>query len=266
MPDRRGEGRTRSVVVAISGFGDLRPMLHQAARFAASLKADLSALLVEDESLHRMAAFPFADQVSLATARRMPMQAGDLERELLAFARLAERTIVEVARDAGIAGRIQTMRGQFAASVRAVVRPGDLVMICVASPFGAGGGRRNIAERILTELSDCDVLLQALNPDATRRIAVCDDGSEAAKRAIETAAVLARAYGSRLTVIDVVPAVREPASRVTPRGPDDSGLETVRSVLRQETPSILVLPAGLADRIGAVPLVETTGCAALVVR
>lgn len=266
MPDRSEEGRARSVIVAVSGFGDLRPVLRQAARFAASLKADLSALLVEDESLHRLAAFPFADQVSLATARRMPMQAGDLERELLAFARLAERTIAEIAREAGIAGRIQTIRGRFAASVRAVVRPGDLVMIYAAPPLGGSGSRRDMAEAVLAELSDCDVLLQALDANATRSIAVCDDGSEAGKRAIETAAALARTFGSQLTVIDVDHQVSELPPHLASRHMKDAGLDTVRSVLTQDTPSILILPAGLAERVGPMPLVQASGCAVLVVR
>ncbi|WP_119420463.1 hypothetical protein [Desertibaculum subflavum] len=266
MADRTGDVGARHVVVAISGFGDLRPVLRQAARFAASLKADLSALLVEDESLHRMAAFPFAGQVSLATAQHMPMQASDLERELLAFARLAERTMAEAAREAGITGRMQTIRGQFAASVRGAVRPGDLVMLYAASPPGAGGGRRGMAEAILTELSDCDVLLQSFSADATRSIAVCDDGTEAGRRAIETGAALAHAFASQLTVIDVDHKIRDLPPQLTPRRTRDTDLSIVRSVLRQDTPSILILPAGLAGRIGAEPLVQTSGCAVLVVR
>lgn len=266
MPDSGGERRSRNVVVAVAGFGDLRPMLRQAARLAASLKADLAALLVEDESLHRMAALPFVDQVSLATARRVPMQADDLEREFRAFARLAERTIAEVARDAGIIGRIETARGQLATFVRTAARPGDLVMICGTPPFGAIGGRRHLAEAMLAQLSDCDLLLQSLRPDATRSIAVCDDGSDAGKRAIDTAAALARTYGSELTVIDVDHHGRELPSPLAPRRRSDPGLDTVRSVLRQETPSMLILPARLADRIDTALLVETSGCAVMIVR
>jgi nucleotide-binding universal stress UspA family protein len=266
MADTGNTGRGRSVVVAVSGFGDLRPAFRQAARLAASLNADLAALLVEDESLRRMAALPFVQQVSLATARSLPMAASDLDREFRAFAHLAERMIAEVAREAGIAGRIQTARGQLAASVRTAVRPGDLVMICTTSSFGAGGGRRHLAESILAQLSDCDLLLQSPRPEATRSIAVCDDGTEAGKRAIDTAAALARAYGSELTVIDVDHQARELPSHISLRRRSDRDLEMVRSVLRQETPAMLILPAGLADRIDSELLVETTGCAVLIVR
>jgi K+-sensing histidine kinase KdpD len=266
MTEPPGKHRSRHVVVALSGFGDLRPILRQAARLAASLDADLSALLVEDESLQRMAALPFVDQVSLATARRVPMQAADLEQQMTVFSRLAERMIAEVAREAGIAGRIQTAHGQVATALRAAVRPGDLVMICAGRPLGITAGPRHLAEAALAELSDCDLLLQDLRPGATGRIAVCDDGTDPGRRAVETAAALARAYGSELTVIDVDHHQRELPATAKVKRATDTGLDLVRSVLREETPSILVLPANLAEKIGTLALVQTSGCAVLIVR
>ncbi len=262
--DRSDKARTRRVIVPVHAFGELRHLMQDAARIAASLDADLAVLLIEDENLHRMAALPFVQQVSLATAQRLPLESHTLDREIAAFARLAAATLADATHHAGISGKLETVRGSTASVLRSAAAPGDLLMIGAGA--AAAGPARHLAVSAVAECWACDLLLHDLRPGVAASIVVCDDGSDIAARGLETAAALARAYRARLTIVDLDHHREAAPSGAAVKRVSDFDLVSMDKLLRDDRAAILVVPAPLADRIGATALVQSSPCAVLIVR
>ncbi len=161
--------RMRRITITLDAFETSPRELERAARLAARLGAELEGLFVEDLDLIHLAGLPFLREVRSTSLAVEALNMGRIEQELRVLARRAERTLAEHAGRHGAAWSFRVWRG-------------------------------SIERDLLAATLDTDVLALArlgamLTPPSTAPsrpgIAVLFSGSEAATRALTTAADLA---------------------------------------------------------------------------
>ncbi len=254
MTERSVDRRSRRLLVAVPVTGEIRPLLRHAARLAALLQADLASLLIEEEDLWQMAALPFVQQVSFATARVEPLEEADLRRHLVAVGRIAEQVLGEVAREAGVAATLGHVRGRIGPALLAASLPGDIVLLHTRPR----AGKAELTPESLAEFPACDVLVVQRGHAEPRRIVVCDDGSPAAAAALQLLGGLARRTGRPITVLGLGrPPSGSPAATAFQQLPalDSAAILTACAAAGDV---LLAVPVALADRIGTERLLGGT--------
>ncbi len=99
------------------------------------LGLDLLGLFVEDESLMRLAALPFARELAPLGGWR-PVDAAQLARDLQAAASSAHRSFAAAVKDLPTSSDFATMRGSMAAAIASHARPDDIVVLSAPSAVG----------------------------------------------------------------------------------------------------------------------------------
>jgi hypothetical protein len=119
----------RRVVVAIDPLGVRLAPLELAARIASDAGLGLTALVVEEEALVRLASLPFTQELRLSSGSWQSFEAADVERGFRRHARRVEQLLEEVARRFGVTGRVSIERGTFPRRALEASSPADLLVV-----------------------------------------------------------------------------------------------------------------------------------------
>ena len=226
---------SRSIVRITLAFGAAAPdldALSALARLAATLRAELSGVFVEDQDLLRLAALPVAREYFGSGAQRS-IEISDMERQLKRQADLARAALMRSAELAGAHWTFVTARGSLAREL------GDRVEHSQVVAVGLTGRAHNPFQA----------------PSRSRAIAVAYTGSPASQRALELAQRLRDALGRPLVLLvparspdaaetllqDALPHLRVPPSRVFTV--TDTKLSDVVLAARTLSPALLLLEA-----------------------
>lgn len=269
----------RRILLALDNGNENAGLLEASLGLAARLDAELAALFVEDEELLRLAALPFAHELSLSSGSRRPLRDRDLERTLR---RRAERSEAELA---AAATRVQA-RWSFRVTRGPVAsRLSEAALECDLVTFSLGGDplqlfhRRMLVRHTLTA-SARPVLLLPASAELRPPFVVVFDGGDAAYRALRLAArlsgrepgavrvLLSAAPGGRLRLRAVAEAL------LTEMGmpgefrilPALTAADLARAVRREQAGTLLLPATGEllgAERTGRLP--GDFGCATLLV-
>jgi hypothetical protein len=171
MPAAPERSAFERVVVRLGAATRGDPVLEAALRLAAALDAALEGVFVEDPNLLRLAALPFASEVSALTGARRSLDASDVERALRVAASRHERRLAESAARTRVRWTFAVARGDFLGE--ATARGGDLLVLGAHAGAALGSGP----------------------------VVAVQDGWPESQRALEAAARLARALGRRLVIV-----------------------------------------------------------------
>ncbi len=249
------------LVVAFTAQGADPAALETLARLAASLHVEIEGLFVEDINLLRLAALPVARALS-PSGTPMRLDVAEMERQLLAQAEAARRQIEALAARAGVRWHFAVARGQLAAEIMAAAGGVDMLALGLA--------RRRFGARL---------------PEPRRRlqthpIAVVYSGSDAGKRALTLARLLARDLARPLFVLILAhdeksaAALREEATAFLGGTPArfrhlvDPTVRALRDAAEAEAPAFLLIEQGSAviDAEAVRMLNDELSCPSLIVR
>ena len=176
-------------------------VLEPIAEMASRLRADLEALLIEDEDLLRFADFPHVRQYCIATGRSEDVTKRSLEYQLLGVAGDLERWLNKVSRRHGLSARFRVVRGRTTAeTLQAHAEDFDLVA------FGSSAGRprasthRSALQIALDELSKSVMLLNTKQREPGPIAAVLTD-PETAGTVMRRAVRMADRMGRKLLIL-----------------------------------------------------------------
>lgn len=124
--------KIRRIVVGLDFAPHSRPALEAAALLAGELDAELEALFVESDELHRMAGMPFAREVGVGSASARAMDPAALERSLEAHAREARRALARLAGARPLRWTLRVTRGSVTEEIVAAATPEDLTVIGIS--------------------------------------------------------------------------------------------------------------------------------------
>ncbi|HEX4997704.1 MAG TPA: universal stress protein [Terriglobia bacterium] len=190
--------RRRIVLVAIDASPESLAAVEMAARFAASLNAELRGMFVEDIDLLRAAELPFASVVSFGTAT--PLDLSSIERELRRREAAAQRATAMAGDRLQVEWSFHVVRG---AVVREILKAAAEAELTIAGRAGwtvRKSVRLGTVSRSLLEQSPSSVFL-AERSASEGPLAVLYDGSPASRRALEFAAALVRERTGLLFVL-----------------------------------------------------------------
>lgn len=194
-PGRPPEG-IRRIVVALDTSADSLAALEAAVALAALLEAELEGLFVEEEDLLRLAG-PTATEIDLLSGRRRPLDRASLERQLRARAGRARRALERTAGRVRVRWSFRTVRGRVESELLAA--GGDLITLGLRGhslhrPPGS------TAAAVVAGAS-LPVLVLRRGARLGRTVHVLYDATPGGRRALGTAAELARRHGAPLNVL-----------------------------------------------------------------
>jgi len=190
----------RRMLLAFGGSTASGGALEAAVEFAASLGAELEALFVEDVDLLRLAELPFVRQVSLHAATGRPLSRSELETDLRALARQAERRLVEAASRRQIRFSFRTARGRPAVEVSAAAEKCDLLVLeSLSRPFGREASIELSVRALIARVGRSVLLVPPQRAPAGPVHGLIEAGA-GGLRALRVAAELAERYASPLVV------------------------------------------------------------------
>lgn len=190
-------GAIERIVVALDAASETRAAIRTAARLAARWQAHLHGIFVEDDDLIRLAHLPFARQVTIGGVEALDLR--QAERQMRAVAERTRQALAASARRHGVEWSFEIARG---GASDLEVSTGDFVV--------AGTTTRPIGKHFRVEGRWWSVaqsgsaarLLAHHDSDPNGAVAVVLRRREArSERLLATAARLAEANGTRLTVI-----------------------------------------------------------------
>lgn len=130
-----------SLLVALDGSVHSLWVLQQAAALAGQLRIGLQALVIEDESLLRLAELPFAREVSRKSGIERTLDAVQLKRALRARSSQFQQVIDRVAAGGQISANLRVVRGHYLAEALSATTSTDLLLL------GSAGQGFTIAAR-----------------------------------------------------------------------------------------------------------------------
>lgn len=176
----------RRIVLALDPSADVAGPLRAAADLAARLKAELSALFVEDENLFRSAELPFVFRMHASAMRWEQFDRPAMEQQLKRLEARARRLIEAEAGRREVAWSFEIVRGGAGRDVMSAAAAADLLVLGGPAPGRAGAAppesRLRAAERARGPM-----LLLGSHARLARFFAVVYDGSPAADKALGAA-------------------------------------------------------------------------------
>lgn len=191
----------RRILVALDASTHSLAALEAAAELAASMKAELIGLYVEDENLVHLAGLPFASEVRSPMATRRSVNSNEMEAALRLQAAQARRALEAAATQAEARWSFQVVRGQVTASILAAALEADLLaMGRIGRPLSTRTRLGSSARAAMRE-SGRTVLVIEHGAHLHYPVLVTFDGSDPARQALMAAAQLAQTSGDDLNVL-----------------------------------------------------------------
>lgn len=200
----------RRILVALDASTHSLAALDAAAELAASLRAELRGLYVEDENLVHLAGLPFASEVRSPSAASRPVSSHEMEAALQLQAAQARRALEAAATKAEAQWSFQVVRGQVTASILEAALEADLLaMGRIGRPLSS---RSRLGSSARAAMAECGRPVLVIEHGGHLRypVLVTFDGSAAARQALAAAAQLAQTSGSPLSVLLVGEAEERP--------------------------------------------------------
>jgi nucleotide-binding universal stress UspA family protein len=194
----------RRILVALDASGHSLAALKAAVELAASLKAELLGLFVEDINLLRLAGLPFAQEIPYPLAAAQQMDSLRLEQELRTQASRARRALAEAAEPVRVSWSFRVARGQVTAEVLTAASEVDLLSLGIASRPLIRRTRPGSTALTVAARAPRTVLLLQQGEKIRPPVLVTYDGSVSAKRALAIAARLIQTLkpnGSRALIV-----------------------------------------------------------------
>ena len=119
----------RSILVTLGSSAQDESVLQSAAELAATLKAELRVLYIQDLGLMRFAELPVAAEVVKHTASERSVDRVRLEREMEARAKRIARELAQLAEQRQIRWSFKTVRGQGESEILAASEHADLLIV-----------------------------------------------------------------------------------------------------------------------------------------
>jgi nucleotide-binding universal stress UspA family protein len=264
----------RRILVALDASASGMAALEATAAFASRMEAQLLGLFVEDINLLRLAALPFAREVSFLSARTRRLGGAEMERALRAQAALAQAALIAAAEREGVNCSFRVVRGEMIAELLAAAHEADLVAIGVTRP-----GDRRAASTVHGMVGTAPGSLLLLPADARIRppVMAIYDGSAASMKALVVAQRLAQMDGGMLTLLISGGAAhvrQEVAEQLAGSGLvvryhalSDLDIPELVQSIRKEAVGTLVLGGDIGLKRGTLQhFLERIDCAVLLVR
>jgi nucleotide-binding universal stress UspA family protein len=245
MADQSHPTPSRRILAAFHPSTTSRTAIDAAVDLALHLRAELSAMFIEDANLLNLADYPFHRQIGVHGVISRHQERRAIENELRAFARQAERHLAEIAKRRRVRWSFTTARGQIEDQIKAFGSAVDLLIVESSSrPVGRVMQLETSARR-LANLTGGSVLM--IHP--TQRLAgpvhaIIDASSDAGKltmSATELADHFDCALGLHLVAIDE--SAQKAVDKVVDVRPGQvaarSKLETVATIDQRELHRIL---------------------------
>ncbi len=128
----------RRILVAVAPAFVQSPTADFAARLAATIRADIDALLVQDAALMMAADLPFTQEILAPTGARRSLTREALDRDFRALARKLELKLQHSAGRAGLRWNLRSVHGDPIAAIIAAAAENDLLVLGL--PRGAALG------------------------------------------------------------------------------------------------------------------------------
>lgn len=189
------------ILVALDASAHSLAALEEAAALANRLQAELTGLFVEDINMARLAALPFARQISLPSGIGADIDNAMIELGLRAQAARAKAALESAAGRAGVRWSFRVARGRVAEEVIAAAGVSDLVILGWASRPLSLKVRLGSTARTIAARAPRSVLILRHGASLTGPLAVAYDGSPGSEKALAAAARLAMNVSGELTVL-----------------------------------------------------------------
>ncbi len=119
----------RSILVALGSSAQDESVLQSAAELAATLKAELRVVYIQDMGLMRFAELPVAAEVITYTASERSVDKGRLEREMEARAKRISRELAQLAEQRQVRWSFKTVRGKGESEILDASEHADLLIV-----------------------------------------------------------------------------------------------------------------------------------------
>lgn len=191
----------KRILVALDASTHSLAALEAAAELAASMRAELIGLYVEDENLVHLAGLPFASEVSSHSATSRPVSSSDMEAALRLQAQQARQALEAAATKAKARWSFQVVRGQVTASIISKALEADLLaMGRIGRPLSSLSRLGSSARAAMVD-TDRPVLVLEHGSHLHYPVLATYDGSDAARQALRAAAQLAQSSSNNLNVL-----------------------------------------------------------------
>ena len=276
MTDDEHTGTLRRILISLDASEESQAALEATARLAASLRAELVGLFVEDVELLEAAALPVTHLIPRQARARVALDAELMRRALRVGSARAHESLADVAARWRVKWSFQVARGVVSELVLAEARGGDVLVL------GASGGmqkhvRAGAGLRRMTAEAPCSILHLKGRELAARPVVVLYEGAE---RVLAVGLELARGQGRDLRVLAVgadrktVAVLKRRASAWLAERNDTGevaglvgGLASedtldIRQALRGGAPGVVVLDrrSALAPRLDAQGISDELDC------
>ena len=280
MTERDDELAIRRILVALDASHHSQAALEAAAELAASLKAELDGLFVEDISLLQAAALPVTQEVRFPFDSACALDPARLVREMHAQETQTRRALVAACQARKIKGRFRVQRGPVTLRVMDAAKGADILSLGrVGRPLVQRSPLGSTARAAATQ-STGSVLLVRRDTRIRPPVLAALAGEQTARRTLLMAAHLARMTGSYLTALIVadrpeqaqqlrqqaVEWLRKQRLLVRYQRQADRGAATLGQAVKREKSGVFVLDGALLEADALQQLLETVACPVLLVR
>ena len=278
--EQNDELTIQRILVALDASYHSLAALEAAAELAASLKAELQGLFVEDVNLLRVARSPVAREVRYPFVAAARLDPARMERALRAQASQARQAIAAACERRQIKWSFRVVRGEVAPEVLAAALEADLLSLGKASRPLIQWARLGSTARAAATHGLCPVLLLQRDAGIKPPVVVTYDGSSIARQALMIATRLVQRTRGYLVVLVLAAAVDE-MSRMQAEVSDllrgqvlivryrqltGANVATLAHELRSEKGGVLVLSRSILQPDALQALLDELDCPVLLVR
>jgi len=270
----------RRILVAVDASHHSLAALEAAAELAASLKAELQGLFVEDVNLLRVAGSPVAREVQYPFVAATRLDRARMERGLRAQATQARRALVAACDRRQIKWSFRVVRGEVAPEVLTAALEADLLSLGKASrPLIRRVRLGSTARAAMTDAPCCVLLLQR-DASVKSPVVVPYEDSRAARQALMMAVHLAQRKERYLTILILADAL-DKAQRLQAQATNwlrgqrlivryrrlaGASITTLSQAARSEESGVLVLSRSILHPEALQTLLNEIDCPVLLVR
>jgi nucleotide-binding universal stress UspA family protein len=274
--------RMRKLLVAVDASQHSLIAMETAADLAASLKAELRGLFVEDIDLLRIAGLPVVREVQYPCGTAGYIDQARMERQLRAQAAQARQAIASVCQKRRIRWSFEVVRGNVRSEILAAATEADLLILGrVSRPLIR---RLSIGSTALAAIQDSttSVLLTQVDRKIRSPVVTFFHDSPCGQRALAIAIHLAQKTGGVLTILLLDEAaeqaarqsIRTQASDLLRRSKlivryrllQDSGLATISQAVESEASGVVILSECLFPPDDIRALIENLERPAILIR